>query len=72
MIGSVPVQPPLAAVSVAPSSTAPLTVGGDADSGGRTSTPPPEGAEVAWALPATLVAVTETRTSWPMSSGVSV
>ena len=56
-----PVQPPVPAVSVAPSSATPVTtarrgrlrrVGGDAAAAA--------GAEVAWALPAELVASTET------------
>ena len=73
-IGSVPVQLPLPAITVEPSSSVPETVGTTVLAGGSAwiAPPPPPGADVAWAEPAELVAVTETRMSWPTSSVVSV
>ena len=60
MSGSVPVQPPVPAASVAPSSVTPVTTGGVVDCGGSALTgPPPAGAETAWASPAELDAWTD-------------
>ena len=72
MSGSVPVQPPVPAASVAPSSSTPVTTGGVVDCGGSAATAAAGGAEVACAVPAEFVASTLTMTWWSMSSGVSV
>ena len=71
VIGSVPVQVPVSTLSVSPSCALPLTTGAATECGGSAvTTAPPEGTEVACALPAVLVAWTETRTWWPMSAPV--
>ena len=65
-----PVQVPLSSVSVEPSVAVPERVGTAVLAGGSASTAA-VGDELAAALPATLVAVTSTRTAWPMSAPVS-
>ena len=65
-----PVQVPSSSVSVPPSSVLPVSVGATALAGGSAITAL-VGSELAVASPATLEAVTATRTAWPMSSPVS-
>ena len=66
-----PVQVPGSAVSVAPSSSVPETVGTTLLAGGSASAVA-VGAAAVGTLPPALVAVTTTVMTWPMSPGVSV
>ena len=70
-MSGVPVHVPGSAVSVPPSRAAPSIVGVDVLSGRRGATAV-VGADRAVAVPPSLRAVTETRSSWPTSAGVAV
>lgn len=63
-----PLQLPLSVVSVEPTWTVPVMVGGSVFDGAEASVITAVGAEVASAGPSAFSAVTVTRRVWPMSS----
>ena len=64
-----PVHVPGSAVSVSPTCSSPVIVGGTVLTGGAGTT---VGALAELSLPASFVAVTTTTTAWPWSSSVTV